>query len=154
YVAGKLDLTMGGPDIPHSKGLTTPRRSIYFQHAQEKQMEFLKIFDVAAVTECYRRKESVVPQQALALNNSELVRARATDLARTIRDHVGSDPDAFTVAAFERVLGRAPTRNEQTECVTFLRSRAEKYTKDEQTAANNGELHARESLMHVLLNHS
>jgi hypothetical protein len=154
HVAGKLDLTMGGPDIPHSKGLTTPRRSIYFQHAQEKQMEFLKIFDAAAVTECYRRKESVVPQQALALNNSELVRARAADLARTIRDHVGSDPDAFTVAAFERVLGRAPTRDEQSECVGFLRSRAEKYTKDAHTTANNGEMHARESLMHVLLNHS
>jgi hypothetical protein len=154
YVAGKLDLTMGGPDIPHSKGLTTPRRSIYFQHAQEKQMEFLKIFDEAAVTECYRRKESVVPQQALALNNSELVRARATDLARTIGDHVGSDPDAFTVAAFERVLGRGPTRDERTECVGFLRSRAEKYTKDAPTAPNSGELHARESLMHVLLNHS
>src|SRR5262249_27975362 len=60
YVSGKLDLKMGGPDIPHKQGLTTPRRSIYFQHAQEKQMEFLKIFDAAAVTECYRRKESVV----------------------------------------------------------------------------------------------
>jgi hypothetical protein len=154
YVAGRLDLSMGGPDIPHSKGLTTPRRSIYFQHAQEKQMEFLKIFDEASVTECYRRKESVVPQQALALNNSELVRARAMDLARTIRDHVGSDPDAFTVSAFERVLGRAPTQDEQTECVTFLRSRAEKYTKNAKTPASDAELHARDSLMHVLLNHS
>jgi hypothetical protein len=154
HVAGKLDLTMGGPDIPHSKGLTTPRRSIYFQHAQEKQMEFLKIFDEAAVTECYRRKESVVPQQALALNNSELVRERARDLAREIAGHVGSDPDAFAVAAFERVLGRTPTRDEQTECTTFLRSRAEKYTKDAKPAAGNGDLHARESLMHVLLNHS
>jgi hypothetical protein len=154
YVSGKLDLTMGGPDIPHSKGLTTPRRSIYFQHAQEKQMEFLKIFDEASVTECYRRKESVVPQQALALNNSELVRARANDLAREISGQVGSDPDAFTVAAFERVLGRTPSREEQSECVGFLRSRAEKYTKDAKLAADNAEFRARESLMHVLLNHS
>src|SRR5207248_2350486 len=72
YVAGKLDATMGGPDIPHAQGLTTPRRSLYFQHAQEKQMEFLKLFDAAAVTECYQRKESVQPQQALALANSAL----------------------------------------------------------------------------------
>jgi hypothetical protein len=154
YVGGKLDLTIGGPDIPHSKGLTTPRRSIYFQHAQEKQMEFLKIFDEAAVTECYRRKESVVPQQALALNNSELVRSRATDLARMIHEKVGSDPEAFTIAAFERVLGRPPTLDERGECASFLRKRTEMYTKDAKSPSNSGELHARESLMHVLLNHS
>ena len=67
FVAGRLDLATGGPDIDHAIGLTVPRRSLYFRHAAEKQMEFLKLFDAAAVTECYQRKESVVPQQALAL---------------------------------------------------------------------------------------
>ena len=63
YVAGQLDLTMGGPDIDHQLGLTSRRRSLYFRHAAEKQMEFLTLFDAASVNECYRRSESLVPQQ-------------------------------------------------------------------------------------------
>src|SRR5205807_5390147 len=113
YVAGKLDLKMGGPDIPHQQGLTTPRRSIYFQHAQEKQSEFLKIFDTAAVTECYRRKESIVPQQALALANSELTWKHAKLLARMLADKTGGDAGAFVTSAFERVLSRSPTGEER-----------------------------------------
>ncbi len=48
--SGSLDSTMGGPAIDHQAGLTVPRRSLYFQHAAEKQMEFLQIFDTAGVT--------------------------------------------------------------------------------------------------------
>jgi hypothetical protein len=154
YVGGKLDLTMGGPDIPHQKGLTIPRRSIYFQHAQEKQMEFLKIFDEAAVTECYRRKESVVPQQALALNNSELVLTQARLLARALSEQVGSDPAAFATAAFERVLSRPPMAEEQAECVAFLQQRTRQYTNGNEKSNDDAAARARESLMHVLLNHS
>src|SRR5262249_40507727 len=108
YVAGRLDLTMGGPEIDHTQGLTTPRRSLYFRHAQEKQMEFLKIFDCAAVTECYQRKESVLPQQALALANSELTLKHSRLLARDLTAKAGADPTAFVTAAFEQVLTRAP----------------------------------------------
>src|ERR1700722_5635886 len=68
-VAGMLDATMGGPDIDHNPGLVVARRSLYFRHAPEKQMEFLMLFDAASVNECYRRSESIVPQQALALAN-------------------------------------------------------------------------------------
>ena len=84
FVAGKLDLTLGGPDIDYTQGLTVNRRSLYFRHAHEKQMEFLKLFDAAAVTECYQRKESIVPQQALALANSELTLVQARIIAREL----------------------------------------------------------------------
>ena len=154
YVAGNLNLTMGGPDIPHQKGLTTPRRSIYFQHAQEKQMEFLKIFDEASVTECYRRKESVVPQQALALENSELVLTQSRLLAGSLMNRSGNDPSAFTTAAFERLLSRPPTSEERTECIKFLQRRMREYING--SARGNGDVatRAREGLIHVLLNHS
>jgi len=154
YVAGKLDLKMGGPDIPHQQGLTTPRRSIYFQHAQEKQMEFLKIFDAAAVTECYRRKESVVPQQALALNNSELVRTQAAELTRALTSQGGSDAAAFTATAFERILARQPTEQEVTACTAFLQERMHKYTNGGSPRTSNAAQEARASLVHVLLNHN
>src|SRR5262249_40270104 len=84
HLAGRLRPTTGGPDIPHEDGLTSRRRSLYIQHAAEKQMEFLKIFDAPNVTECYRRTESVIPQQALALSNSSLVLSQSRVLARRL----------------------------------------------------------------------
>jgi hypothetical protein len=148
-VAGRLDTTMGGPDIDYQLGLTVPRRSVYFRHAQEKQMEFLKLFDAAAVTECYQRKESVLPQQALALANSELTLKHARLLAREL-DEGFSDAAAFTTAAFERVLSRPPTAAELAECVTFLADEAGRH--DGKTVSRA--LRARENLVHVLLNHN
>jgi hypothetical protein len=138
-VADLLDSTMGGPDIDHSAGLSVPRRSLYFQHAAEKQMEFLQIFDAAGVTECYRRKESILPQQALALANSELSLQVARRLAGILSSRVGSDASAFVTAGFEQVLSRQPTDAERAECLRYLG----------QAAGSR----RRESLIHVLLNH-
>ncbi len=120
FVAGKLDLTTGGPDLDHTTGLTVYRRSLYFRHAHEKQMELLKLFDAAGVSECYQRRESVVPQQALALVNSPLSAEMANVLARQLESAAGTEPEKFVTAAFERVIGRAPTGAERAECVTFL----------------------------------
>jgi hypothetical protein len=153
YVAGRLDRTMGGPDIDYQLGLTVPRRSLYFRHAQEKQMEFLKIFDCAAVTECYQRKESVQPQQALALANSELTRTHAHVLAQTLAEK-HADPVAFTTAAFEQVLARAPTGAELAECVAFLNRQARPDGNGKVKAVGDPTLRARENLVHVLLNHN
>src|SRR5262249_19147835 len=107
--------------------------------AAEKQMEFLRIFDAAGVTECYRRKESILPQQALALANSELSLRMARRLARTLSDRIGSSPADFVNAAFERVLSRPPTHAERAECLRYL--------------GTDAGTRRRESLVHVLLNH-
>ncbi|MFL5341574.1 MAG: DUF1553 domain-containing protein [Gemmataceae bacterium] len=159
YVAGRLDLTMSGPDIDQHQGLSVFRRSLYFRHAAEKQVEFLKLFDAAAVTECYQRKESIIPQQALALANSELTirlaRLLARDLAKT-----HADPAAFVSAAFERTLSRPPSASELAECLTYLRDqeKALPATKaavdaDGRHPAGDSALRAREGLVQVLLNH-
>jgi hypothetical protein len=162
FVAGQLDLTMGGPDLNQLEGLTVPRRSLYFRHAAEKEMEFLQLFDAAAVSECYERKPSIIPQQALALANSELARRHARLLARDLRGQVGADPAAFVAAAFEQVLSRPPTAAETAECVAFLRQRGAQAPggqpagaagADGRTPASDPALRARESLVHVLLNH-
>jgi hypothetical protein len=163
YVAGRLDLTTGGPDLDHNQGLTVPRRSVYFRCAPEKQMEFLKIFDGPSVNECYQRKESVAPQQALALFNSELALRHARLLARNLAAKAGAE--AFTTAAFEAVLSRPPTEAERAECVTFLKERTRRYTEDGPAAPAAADpdgrspspdpaLRAREALVHVLLNHN
>jgi hypothetical protein len=163
-IAGNLESTMGGPDIDHQAGLTVPRRSLYFRHAAEKQMEFLQIFDAAGVTECYRRKDSILPQQALALANSDLSLRQARRLARTLSSESGSDSASFVIAAFEHVLARAPTEAERIECLGFLgqdaklvsstaMESAQAHELDYKTPASDPALRRRESLVHVLLNH-
>src|SRR5262249_27191048 len=120
YVSGDLDPTRGGPDIDHKLGLTSKRRSLYLRTAAEKEVEFLKIFDGRSVTECYERKPSVVPQQALALANSELALARARALAATLSGEAGADPARFAALAFRRILARRPTSAEVQACREFL----------------------------------
>src|SRR5438128_5595696 len=100
---------MGGPEIDHMQGLSSKRRSIYLRTAVEKEVEFLKIFDGPNVTECYARRPSVVPQQALALANSELTAREARVLAGKLAEKSGSGPESFIERAFLHVLARHPT---------------------------------------------
>src|ERR1051325_4886590 len=106
YIGGNLDLTMGGPEIDQKLGLISKRRSVYLRTAAEKEVEFLKLFDNASVTECYMRKPSVMPQQALALANSELALNQASVIAKKLG--ATEDPKAFIELAYRTVLARAP----------------------------------------------
>ena len=125
HVAGSLDTKQGGPDIDFSDGESVARRSIYFRHAYEKQMTMLVLFDAAAPTECYRRTESIIPQQALVLANSPL----AIDQSRILADRLSSsarDNVDFIEAAFETVLGRMSTEVEIAECSDFLKTQTKR----------------------------
>jgi hypothetical protein len=164
YVAGRLDLSQGGPELDQTLGLTSRRRSLYFRHAAEKQMTLLKLFDAAAVNECYQRKESIVPQQALALANSELTLVQSRLLARRLAAECGSEAE-FVSAAFEQVLARPVAAEELQECIQFLAQQAELLSahrsrltgttdlSDGGKPAVDLALRARETLVHALLNH-
>ena len=130
-VAGSLDNTMGGPDIDHTAGLTSRRRSVYLRIAAEKEVEFLTVFDGPTATECYQRRPTVLPQQALAMANSELGFAQAKLLAKQL-----PSDDTFVPAAFERVLARTPRADELSTCTDFLKDGT------------------RENLLLVLFNHT
>ena len=144
HVAGDLDPAMSGPDIDHNLGLTSKRRSIYLRQAAEKEVEFLKIFDGPAVTECYMRHPTVVPQQALAMANSEITINAAKSLAKKLAAASGDDADAFARRAFVSILARQPKEEELKLCREFLKNRTEEAT------ANR----AQESLVAVLFNHN
>lgn len=144
HVGGSLDLARGGPDLDQNLGLKSKRRSLYFRQAAEKEMEFLKIFDGPAVTECYVRRPTVVPQQALALANSELTLNEARALAKKLASESGDDVDAFARNAFTRILARPPKPDELMLCRDFLGIRAEKSSVEQ----------AREALVAVLFNHN
>lgn len=108
-LAGKLDLTLGGPSIDPESSETSLRRSLYFVQNADVEHRFLATFDNANVLECYRRNESIVPQQALALTNSKLSRECADALAVKMKS---VSDDAFIPQSFLAVLGRAPTEHE------------------------------------------
>jgi hypothetical protein len=161
YVAGSLDLGMGGADIDYKLGFQIPRRSLYFRHAAEKEMTFLKVFDAAAVSECYQRKSSIMPQQALAMINSELTITQARHLVRKGIGTLPENPATFVEAIFEHILSRPATDEELTTCVQFLTDCASRPTTVE-VAAKPEDLskpsadpatRAREQLVHVLMNH-
>ncbi|MEO8497002.1 MAG: DUF1553 domain-containing protein, partial [Planctomycetota bacterium] len=84
YVAGKLDMTMGGQELENSESLTTYRRSLYYSVYPEQggKSPLGELFDAPDALDCYRRSRSVVPQQALALTNSELVHELSLLLAQ------------------------------------------------------------------------
>jgi hypothetical protein len=170
-VAGRLDRQRGGPDLDPALAETSGRRSLYFRHAKEKMVDFLDQFDRPNVSECYRRSDSIVPQQALAVANSSLSLVQARILARELTARTGAAGPAqsqvgFVGSAFERILNRAPRNDEERLCDDFLRDQAIRLSKSETlhkftagsassiAPADDPEQRARENLVHVLLNHN
>ena len=113
HLAGELDLTRGGPSIP-ANDETSKRRSLYFVHSHNEHQKFLSMFDDASVLDCYRRAESIVPQQALALENSPMATVMGQKIAQQIAtaNPTASDNE-FIRAAFLTILSVEPSSEEQ-----------------------------------------
>ncbi len=169
YVSGSLDLTRGGPELDCFTATSTPRRSVYFRHAYEKQMKFLELFDGASVNECYRRSESIVPLQALVLANGDTSVEQSRLLAKRLTELTAKDaaPErAFIKLAFEQILNREPTTAELHECEGFLAAESQRLQQPEKLGTFTGgtkptvspsadpQQRARENLTHVLYNHN
>jgi hypothetical protein len=168
-LADTLDITMGGPELDPKLGQTSKRRSLYFRITPDDKMEMLDLFDLANPSECYERKNSVVPQQSLALFNSVLAADQARIIARSLTKPVGTSPlgDAtFVTMAFQQVLTRSPTSAEKTRLVQFLTTHTALLRKSKTLAtfpadgvkriapSTDPVMRARENLVHVLLNHN
>ena len=88
---GTLDSAMGGPPVPVAAQAESTRRSLYFFHSNNERNLFLTTFDEAPVKECYRRDQSIVPQQALALTNSQLVLDAARPIAERLTRRLAAE---------------------------------------------------------------
>lgn len=112
HLAGELDLERGGPSIPvGDEG--SRRRSLYFVHSHNEHQKFLSMFDDASVLDCYRRTESIVPQQALALENSALASSMAEKIAARIQTaHPDLNESDWIREAFRTILSNEPTAEE------------------------------------------
>ncbi|MEQ9408273.1 MAG: DUF1553 domain-containing protein [Fuerstiella sp.] len=152
-LAGQLDPTVGGPSL--DVGPNSRRRSLYFKHSRDDQDKFLTMFDDADLLQCYRRSESIVPQQALALANSELAMKMSATIADRISESLpSSDPGEFVRVAFETLLGRAATEAEHAECVAFCDQLQALLQDDTTVPATDTERRVRTRLIHSLLNHN
>jgi hypothetical protein len=175
FTAGQLDLTIGGLPIENDQENASRRRSMYFSVYPEDggHMKFLETFDAPDACDCYRRTESMVPQQALALTNSRTALNQARLLTRKLWADVSPRepiPEirqlAFIITAFEQVLSREPTHEEQVVCFEFLSTQINLFQNADPrqlaTAAPDGlvaastdpVVRACESLIHSLFSHN
>lgn len=151
HLAGELDLTCGGPSIPVADQ-NSKRRSLYFVHSHNEHQQFLSIFDDANVLECYRRSESIVPQQALALENSPLATAMAEKIAGRLQStNPQASDEEFIRAAFFNVLATEPNKAEIDLTLAALTQLTEIAT---QKKTPNAAAQARVQIVHALLNHN
>lgn len=173
-----LNPILGGPEIDHAQGLAVARRSLYFAQHGEGQMQFLELFDGANVCDAYRRTESVMPQQALALANSPLSLEHGRRWARQQWCETGAATtttdqrdDAFIAAAFWQLLSRQPSQQETALSRQFLvqqrqlfaaeptglaagRPAADSRAEDDVAWPSlDPDTRAAENLVHALLNH-
>ena len=84
----------------------------------------------------------MVPQQALAVSNSELVHSASVDTAKLI---AVDGAEAFIRAAFLQLLSRSATSREVTVCMAFWERQARELKNEDRV---------RESLVRVLFNHN
>jgi hypothetical protein len=150
HLAGELDLAPVGYPLPTAVAETNRHRSLYFECFPEPNgaSQFAELFDAPNPAECYRRTQTIVPQQALALTNSRLSHECSSALAQRLAEQFAHAADGgeadIIVAAYEQVLTRRPTDEELAACREFLAN---------QSTATKPES-ARASLIHVLMNHN
>jgi hypothetical protein len=158
-LAGRLDSAIGGADLPVAAAEAGNRRTLYYRFASGDTIPLLAMFDAPSVEECYRRHETIVPQQALALTNSAMVLNRSTEIATRLSQDIGNVADsasrsAFMLSAYEHILGRPPTDAERAECEAGIARLAEVYVSEGPKPGPSPESRARSALVHVLLNHN
>jgi hypothetical protein len=152
-IAGRLDLTLGGVEIENKDALTTTRRSLYYSvHPEAGGKSSLgELFDAPDPLDCYRRVSSIVPQQALALTNSELVHESSVAIVKAWQDSGGGSAEQFISYLFEQILSRQPTHAEIQVCLSALQKQQQLATLPDAPEANT---RAHESLARILLNHN
>jgi hypothetical protein len=160
FCGGRLDLRLGGQELENSESLTTFRRSLYYSVYPEQggKSALGELFDAPDACDCYRRTRSIVPQQALALSNSDLVHQMSAAIVKDRETSPNGTPAAenaelpqFIAAVFERILSRPPNDAEMRLCL-------EAYEKQRSLAAQSNAAEAakraRESIVRALLNHN
>ena len=167
HTSGRLDPQTGGPAIVNKEADKTTRRTLYFESYPEDggKGAMVALFDAPDPCDCYARTSTIVPQQALAILNNPVTLASSRVLARKLGEEFPEE-EAFITAAFESVLSRAPTGEEQTACREFLVKQQNLYGSAIETKtltvktglavppSSDPEIRSRETLVQTLFGHS
>ncbi|MDA1180096.1 MAG: DUF1553 domain-containing protein, partial [Planctomycetota bacterium] len=145
FCSQRLDGTMGGQELENSEALTTYRRTLYYscQPENDGTSEFGRLFDAPDPSQCYRRTRTILPQQSLALTNSDFVHQLSQNLAHRISTQC-SESTSFVDTIFRRIVARDPTPEERVACDKFL---AESSIKEQS-------MERRAALIRVVFNHN
>jgi hypothetical protein len=121
FVAGNLDLKLGGPAIPLHDEKNT-RRTIYAAVSRAKPDAFLRLFDFPDPNETSEQRITTnVPVQQLFFLNSDFVRSQAESLGKKIAAPKIKD-------VYLTLFGRAPTPQELKYGMEFLSSKNNSWT--------------------------
>ena len=146
-LSGQLEEKLGGPPIDPKAQAMSFRRSIYFRQSREHQHKFVGMFDDADFLRCYRRQESIIPQQALTLANSKLAFIAASKINEELsQDKTMKDPE-FIDRSMRLILGRPPTVKELGVCLESLER-----LKNLTSGRNDGLQRSRTNLILALIN--
>jgi hypothetical protein len=144
-LANCLDETPGGQELENNQSLQTYRRSLYYscQPEDDGKSPLGAIFDGPDANDCYRRTRTIMPQQSLALTNSDWVHKMSQEIIKQVdAPKFPIEPSgnrAFSEAAFLRILGRAANEQELQVCCRYL---------------EGADGDARASLIRALINHN
>ncbi len=138
-VAGKLDLTAGGPSFrdfivekpehsPHyqyhlhdPEDVKSHRRAIYRFVVRSKQQPFMAALDCADPSLAVeKRNETLTPQQALAMLNNKLAVTMAKHFAERVEKFGTTDAERMTTAV-RLALGRDPTAKERDALAVYAK---------------------------------
>ncbi|MCE9567683.1 MAG: DUF1553 domain-containing protein [Planctomycetes bacterium] len=138
-VAGKLNLTMGGPSFqdfvierpehsPHyqyhlhdPEDVKAHRRAVYRYVVRSKQQPFMAALDCADPSLAVdKRNQTLTPQQALTLMNNKLAVAMAQHFAARV-EKLGTDDAGRITAAVRLAFGRDPTAKERDALVAYTK---------------------------------
>ena len=127
FVAGKLDLTAGGPTIKKGTAVERDyvfddtRRSVYTPVFRNKTLELFEVFDFADPNICMgRRTVSTVSTQALFLMNSPWVMDQARAAAGKLLAAPGLDDAGRVDLMYRTALGRLPSAKERQIALAYL----------------------------------
>lgn len=151
-LSDEIDWTLGGPPVEPQKQAESRRRGLYLHHSRDDLNRFQVLFDEANVLECYRREESIVPQQALGLVNSRESESAAQGITRALQQSLGEVSDREWIQeSFIFLLGYAPTEEESVICEDQL---SEFHQLALDAGAADPVTRSRTRLVHALLNHN
>jgi cytochrome c553 len=112
-VAGKLDLTMGGPSQDIVSRNYSRRRSVYGYIERQNLPGFFRTFDFANPdASSPQRFTTTIPQQALFMLNSPFMADQAKALAARKELEAAKEDEERIRVAYRLAFGRAPSKSE------------------------------------------